>query len=406
MPSSSSPSSLRAPGAWLAIATVVVMTLVLRPGATSVGPLLQEVLTDLGQGPTWGGVLTAMPSVCFAVFGGLAVGFASRVGINHALWIAAAMISVGLLTRAFIGDATIFLLFSVLAFAGMAVGNVLVPAFIKRHFPDRTATMMALYGTLLAVGATLASALTVPMALRLSGGWQASLAVWGVVAAVAVVPTLALALRDGGERIVGRLGGRGPSLWRSPRAIALGLFFGIQSMQFYAQIGWAAQMFRDGGVDAETAGLLVSIIAGFGILTGLFMPAVVQAVRDLRWIVVAMGVVLVAGYLGMLIAPTTAPWVWAVFLGLFSASFPMALALLTARTRDPSITVRLSGFAQSIGYGLAALGPFVVGFLRATTGGWTVPLWVLIATSVPLVIVGIIACAPGYVDDDLDAATG
>lgn len=398
------PSSLRAPGAWLAVLAVVMVTLVLRPGATSVGPVLQEVLADLGQGSTWAGVLTALPSVCFAVFGALAVGFASRVGINHALWMAAAMVSAGLLARAFVGDATAFLLFSVLAFAGMAVGNVLVPAFIKRNFPDRGATMMAAYGTILAVGATFASALAVPLALRLSGGWRASLAVWGVLAAVAVAPTLALALRDGGQRIVGRIDGGGPSLWRSPRAIALGLFFGIQSMQFYAQIGWAAQMFRDGGVDAETAGLLVSVIAAAGILTGLVMPGVVQVVRDLRWIVVAMGVFLVAGYLGILLAPTSAPWVWAASLGLFSASFPMALALLTARTRDPAVTARLSGFAQSIGYALAAAGPFLVGFLHATTGGWTVPLWVLIATAVPLVIVGIVACAPGYVDDDLDAA--
>ena len=160
-------------------------------------------------------------------------------------------------------------------------------------------------------------------------------------------------------------------------------------------------MYRDGGLDAETAGVLVSVIAGFGILTGLVMPAVVQQMRDLRWVVVAMGVLLVVGYLGILFAPTTAPWLWAVSLGLFSASFPMALALLTARTRDPAITVRLSGFAQSIGYALAAIGPFLVGFLRAETGGWTVPLWVLVATSIPMVIVGIVACAPGYVDDDL-----
>lgn len=390
--------------AWLAVTAVVLISVNLRPGATGIGPLLSEILAALGQDSTWGGVLTALPGVCFASFGAFAVSLALRVGLNRALWLAMVALASGLIARAFMTDAGAFLAFTVLAYAGIAVGNVLLPAFIKRRFPGRVPLFMTVYSVLLAVGATLASALAVPMAQVLPGGWRDSLALWGVVAVVAVVPMVAVAVTEGSARIVGPRPARGPSLLRSRKAIALGVFFGIQSLQAYTQFGWAAQMFRDGGVDATTAGLLVSFIASFGIVTGLFMATLVDRVRDLRGIVVVMGVLLVVGYLGLLYAPAALPWLWAGSLGLSGAAFPMALALVTARSRDPHVTARLSGFGQTIGYALAALGPLLVGVIHGQTGSWTLPLWLLIGTSVIMVVAGIIASAPGHVDDDLPAS--
>ncbi|WP_232548759.1 MFS transporter [Propioniciclava soli] len=393
-------------GAWLAVVAVVAVSLNLRPGATVVGPLMAEILADLGQGSTWGGLLTAMPGLCFAAFGALAVGLAVRVGLNRALWLGAAVTAVGLLARAFVPDAAAFLAFTALGYAGIAVGNVLLPGFIKRRFPGHVAGMMTLYSCLLAVGATLASAAAVPLASVLPGQWRGSLAVWGGVAALAVVPMLAVALTEGSARVRGPRPERGPSLVRSRRAVALGIFFGVQSMQAYTQFGWAAQMYRDGGVDAADAGLLVSLIASFGIVTGLVMATVVERVRDLRGVVVALGVLLVVGYLGILYAPTTVPWLWAVSLGLSGAAFPMALALVTARSRDPHVTARLSAFGQSIGYALAALGPFAVGVIHGRTGSWTLPLWLLIGSAVVMVAAGLVASAPGDVDDDLSGVPG
>jgi CP family cyanate transporter-like MFS transporter len=131
------------------------------------------------------------------------------------------------------------------------------------------------------------------------------------------------------------------------------------------------------------------------------MPAVVARVQDLRWVVIALGVLLVAGYLGVLYLPNTASWLWAVSLGLSGAAFPLSLSLITARTRDPHVTARLSGFSQTIGYAMAATGPLLVGLMLSATGGWTIPIWVLIATTAAMVAAGLIASAPGYVDDEL-----
>nr|BFE82856.1 hypothetical protein GCM10020093_054570 [Planobispora longispora] len=56
------------------------------------------------------------------------------------------------------------------------------------------------------------------------------------------------------------------------------------------------------------------------------------------------------------------------------ASIALALLIITLRAPDPAAVTALSAVAQSAGYVLAALGPFLVGVLREVSGGWTLPL--------------------------------
>ncbi|WP_040159968.1 MFS transporter [Nigerium massiliense] len=401
--------SSRGPGgfAWFAVAAVVLLALNLRPGATSVGPVLAEVSRDLGMGPTMAGVLTALPGLCFGVVGAVAVWVAARLSLSGALAVGTVAAAAGLLARSFSPDPWSFLVFSVLAFAGMALGNVLLPSFIKRHFPVRTVLVTALYTCGLSAGATLASLTAAPLSHALPGGWRASLGAWGVASAVALALWIPLGLRERRQRRAGAALRPPGSLWgiaHSPKAVALALFFGTQSMQAYVQFGWIAQIFRDAGVSQALAGVLASIIAACGMPEGLLMPGVLARMRDPRWLGPITGVLLLAGYLGILLAPLAAPVLWALLLGLSGAAFPTAIALITARSRDPHVTAQLSGFTQSVGYLLAAVGPFAIGSLHAVTGGWTVPLIVLAASSVVMAASGWISAAPGFVDDELPAA--
>jgi CP family cyanate transporter-like MFS transporter len=115
---------------------------------------------------------------------------------------------------------------------------------------------------------------------------------------------------------------------------------------------------------------------------------------------------MVAGYSGLLLAPATTPWAWALLLGVGGFAFPTALALLTARSRDPRVTAQLSGFTQPVGYLLAAAGPFAVGALHEATGSWTAPLLLLMGTAVLLVVAGGVAAAPRFVDDEIAGPDG
>ena len=132
------------------------------------------------------------------------------------------------------------------------------------------------------------------------------------------------------------------------------------------------------------------------------MPPLSPRARWLRVRMVLLGLTLAVGYVGLLLAPATLPWLWALSLGFSGLAFPTAIALITARTRHPSVTAQLSGFVQPIGYGLAAIGPFAVGMVHEATGDWTLVLALLALTSVPLTLAGLRVARPTYVDDELE----
>ncbi len=383
------------------VTAIVLVSINLRPGASSPGPVLEEVRDGLGMSAGVAGAMTGLPGLCFGVVGALAVAFARRVGMTAGIAIGLAAAAAGLLLRVATDSVPLFLLLTVVALSGMAVGNVLVPAWVKAH--GHAVVLMTVYGTGLVVGATFAVIVTAPVT-EATGSWQAGLGVWGVLLAVAVPLWVWLALRERRSPTEHSVSGEAPSgrVVHSPTAIALTVLFGIQSMHAYVQFGWVPTIYRDAGLSASHAGALQGLLSGVGIVGALAMPTVIARGRGLRGLMVLFGLTLAVGYVGLLLAPATLPWLWAFSLGFSGLAFPTAIALITARTRHPSVTAQLSGFVQPIGYGLAAIGPFAVGMVHEATGDWTLVLVLLALTSVPLTLAGLRVARPAYVDDELE----
>lgn len=387
----------------LVVVGIVVLAFNLRSAAVSVGPVLDDIRAGLGMSGTQAGVLTSLPVVAFAVFGGLAPRLARLLGPHRLTLVALVSVVVGLLARSRVDDVAAFLALSLLALAGMATANVVLPSLVKHHFPTRVGTMTAAYTTSLAVGLTSASVLTVPLSEAL-GGWEHGLMVWSLTAAVAVVPWVALlgedrrATRDDdapsapiglGEVARTRLG------WM------MALFFGLQSLQAYAVFGWFADIYRDAGFSSGTAGLLLGVITAVSIPTSFVVPALAGRLEHVSSLVVFFFACYVVGYAGLVVAPVGGAVVWAVLVGLGTATFPLILTLIGLRARTAAGTAALSGFTQSVGYLLAAVGPFAVGVLRDASGGWTLPLLTLAALSVPLLFTGLAVSRPAYLEDQL-----
>lgn len=392
-------------GPLLILLAVALISINLRPGATSLGPLLEEVRGSLGLGATLAGVLTALPGFAFAVAGGAAVGFARKVGLSAGIMLGVLAVVITLIARVLTDSALVFLLLTAVGLCGMGLGNVLVPAWIKTHSSDGGTRLMTIYGAGLTVGGMFGPLFAAPVAARTPGGWRGALGMWGVVALLALVPWVVVTLKD---RVHRRAAGENPTarISHSPTAIALTLLFGVQSTNAYVQFGWLPQIYRDAGLSATTAGMLTSVVAGLGIFGGLLMPTVIARSRDLSAWMIGFGALAIGGYLGLLVAPTTLPWLWAICLGLSGFAFPTAIALITARSRDPHVTAQLSGFVQPIGYLLAGAGPLLVGVLHELTGGWTLVLALLMATGVGIILAGLRVARPVFVDDEIAARSG
>lgn len=378
----------------------MLLALNLRPAAVSVGPVLSELRAGLDMSAAVAGVLTSLPVLAFALVGSQAPALARAIGVHRVTLLALVLVAAGLVTRSMVDSPAVFLVISFLTLSGMATTNVLLPSLVKLHFPHRIGTVTAAYTTAMAVGLTLALTLTVPLS-EATGSWRTGLALWAAVAVVAALPWLRMVRHDqhgagGGRRIGLRAVARTPLGW------AMALFFGLQSIHAYVVFGWFAQLWRDAGWSPATAGVLVGIAAGVSIPLSIWLPMAAGRRRDQRGLLLVVMACYPIGYVGQLVSPYHLAWLWAVVVGVGLCTFPLILVLIGLRSRTPEGTAALSGWTQSTGYLIAAGGPFLVGWLYDATGGWTWPLVLLLALTVPQVLTGLYACRPGYIEDQLE----
>lgn len=393
----------------LILVCIVALSMNLRPAAVSVGPVLDELRHSLGMSAAAAGILTSMPVIAFALFGALTPRVAERLGVHRLAALALLAVTVGLYLRTLVGSTWPFLTFSLLALAGMASANVMMPSLVKRHFPDRVGTMTAVYSTALAVGLTAASILTVPIGERFDG-WRSGLLAWAILAAVCLLPWLWLVLTERRERPLDpddplELEVSNPIRFGQVARTRLGwlmaCFFGLQSTQAYSIFGWFADIYRDAGFSTGTAGLLLGLITAVSIPLSFVVPALVARPGNLLPTLIVLLACYLVGYGGLIVAPASLPWLWAIMVGAGTATFPLVLTLIGLRAATPEGTAALSGFTQPVGYLIAAGGPFLIGVLREVTGDWTVSLLLMSAITVPLLLIGLAVSRATTIEDEV-----
>ncbi|QIV84446.1 MFS transporter [Mycolicibacterium frederiksbergense] len=392
------PSEVAAGGALLVVA-VVLTALNLRPAITSVGPLLGDMRDDLGTSALWAGLLTTLPGLCFAAAGLTAPWLARRFGIGSAIAAALLVLTTGLLLRVIDGPHVV-IGGTLVATAGIALINVLIPVVIKGSFPARIGLMTGIYTAALQGGGAAGSAVTPALDEKL-GGWRFALGAWAVLAAAALIVWLiAMQRRRAAAGPAPRMVTvvpHGRSLLRSRLAWIITGFFGCQSLLAYVVMGWLPQVFIDNGMSKGDAGLLLGLNAVIAVPISIVVaPMASRRPSQSGWIV-GLGLLGISGVAGLAIAPAAAPLLWTVLLGLGMSVFSLALAVIALRARTAEDTARLSGMVQGLGYLLAGAGPFAFGLLHELSGGWTVPWVMLMVVYVIQIILGALAGRPRYV---------
>ncbi|MCP3797907.1 MFS transporter [Allokutzneria sp. A3M-2-11 16] len=369
----------------------------LRPAVTSLAAVLSEVRDTLGVSAAWTSAVTAIPTLCFGLVGMLAPWFSRRYGARAVISGALVLITAGLALRVVDGP-LVLVAGTFLACAAIAVCNVLIPVVVKDSFPaGKVGAVTGAYSAALSAGGAVAAAFTAPLE-ELVGGWRGAVGMWALLGVLAL--------------ICWRLAGRGPapseavvadsaprrSLLRSPLAWAVTVFFGFQSLVAYTVMGWLPEILRDtAGVSATTAGQLLAIVMVLGVPVSMIVPPLAARARSQSAWAMSMALSGFVGFAGLLFAPATATGLWILLIGIGMGVFPLALTLITLRARTGQETARLSAMAQSLGYLIAAVGPFAVGILHGLTGGWTVPLTLVLVVLAAQIALGHVAGRPRYV---------
>ena len=392
-------------GRTLALLGIILVAANLRTAVAGLSPIVTEISVDIPLDTLVLGVLGMLPPVCFAIFGILTPVFTRRIGLESVLIVSMVAILVGHVTRGVSPSVIWLLVGSVVTFAGLGAGNVLLPPLVKKYFPDRIGLITSLYATVLAFSTLVPPLVAVPVAD--ASGWRVALGMWAVLAVLSLVPWVTMLVRhrtssvptpkveEAEPAILGRI-------WGSSIAWALAIVFSVSSLNAYAMFAWLPQLLiQTAGLEAGHAGALLSLYAAMGIPAALIIPVLASRMKNIGLLVYVGVAAFVLGDLGLLLAPGTATWLWVAFAGLGPLLFPLALVLINLRTRTHAGSVALSGFVQSVGYTIGALGPLIVGLLHEATGAWTGPLLFLLATALIVTIAGFVIARPHLLEDDL-----
>ncbi len=387
----------RATAGWLLLIGVILVGSNLRVPLTSVGALISFIRDDLGISNALAGSITTLPLLAFALLSPFAPKIANRIGMEWTIALSLVLLIVGIAVRSISG---IGFLFAGTLFIGLAIaiGNVLIPGIIKMNFPLRIGLMTGIYAVFMNVFGELGSGLSVPISSIGSFGWQGALGIWGVLSVISLLiwlPQLR-AQKKSPKADTGHE--ERSSLWRSPLAWKITLFMGGQSLTFYTLITWLPDMLQANGYNSNTAGWMVFLMQFSLIPFTFIIPVVAEKLKNQVGLSIATASLFIIGFAGLLQGSPLLVPVWAVMLGIAGGSaFSLSMMFFTLRTRDGKEAAELSGMAQSFGYLLAAVGPVLVGALQDLTGGWTIPLSLLILISTLLLITGISAGKEGQV---------
>ena len=385
----------------LLVVGIVFIGFILRGPIVAVAPVSGLISDDLALSAAQMGLLTTLPVLCFALMTPFASLFVGKAGANFATTVAIVGVGIGSIVRSAGGvEATV--VGTVVMGAFITIGNVVIPVIIRRDIPTaRVGIVTGAYTSALNVGSMVTTLATVPLAGAF--GWRGALLAWlgfVVVAAVAwlvaVGPAravhwgpLAPALETGAvDTVVVDTRGipvaaREPRTWRSLSAVLLALTFGAQAFSYYGITAWFPSILADElGYSAGQAGSSSSIFQIAAVVGALGVPLISRRIGVPRTFA-AISVLWITLPLGMILLPSGWP-AWGFLGGVAQGGgITIVFMLIVQLALSGTHARRLSAMVQGVGYALGATAPSVVGAVHDATGGWTVPVAiVLVATAV------------------------
>ncbi|MBX5332057.1 MFS transporter [Rhodococcus fascians] len=429
-----------------AVGTVVVFGLSLRLLFGSTSALTSDIAEFYSANSTSMALLTTGPVICLGVFAATARYFVRRAQVTHVLVVCLFLVAVGTAVRA-VPSWPILVVGTLVAAAGIAVANVLGPVFVRlvvrewslserprgrewslserprgREWsstgePDaaagrRLGLLTGLLTAVISASAGVASGVSVPLAEAFDGGWRIVLGLWSIPVVLAAGSmavfgrTLSRGLSVAGSATVPDDAPRSRTgVLTSPVAWSLTAFMGLQSLMAYSMIAWLPTIFRDRGVDARDAGLLLTALSVSSVLTALTIPSLATRLGNQSALAVAVTLPTCVGLLGIVSSADCWALVWAVLLGLGQGGqLSLAMTLMNLRASNARDAASLSSMAQTVGYVLAAAGPLVCGAVHSATQRWEPSIVFLLLVTIPMAAAGAVAGRRAVVGSEAEPA--
>ncbi|MFE4089819.1 CynX/NimT family MFS transporter [Priestia sp. YIM B13484] len=361
----------------------------LRPGLTSVSPVLHGITKDLGMSSTLASLLTSIPLLCFGFCSLFAGRLANRYQPEKMITFAITCIGIATFLRAFTNSSIYLLITALLIGAGIGVVSPLLSGFIKSHFPDKAASMIGIYSTSMVVGASISIGLTTPLQHWFNNSWKNGLAFWSILALLAI-PLWLMVIKQSRIPVSNFSQKTKASLpLKNKKAWLLTSFVGIVTLLFYCFAAWLPAIVEEKGWTPAFGGLVGTIAMISQLPATLLLPSLLKVLPSRRFWITTFTLSIIIG-LSLLCFTNVTPIVSSICLGVGAGGLvSLTLLLPLDMASSPLEASTWSAMTQAIGYMIGAVGPFIIGFLHDYLGSFVLTLYLLI-------IIGFIAILLGW----------
>jgi CP family cyanate transporter-like MFS transporter len=162
--------------------------------------------------------------------------------------------------------------------------------------------------------------------------------------------------------------------------------FAGQAISYYGVTAWLPTLLSDElGMAPAAAGAGSSLFQILAILGGLGVPLAARFMSTTA-VALTLGAMWLTVPLGLLLAPQLW-WLWSSVGGVAQGGgITVIFTAIIKLARDQASAGRMSAVVQGVGYGVAAAAPTFVGYVNSVTGGWTVPLLVILASVLAFIL--------------------
>lgn len=347
------------------VASIVVM----RAPVTCMGPVAEAMRSALRIDYAAYGVVSSLPVLCFGLFGFVTPLLFSRFPTGKALFSVLVLLSVGLFLR-LIESFPSLIVGTLLIGAGIAMLNTVIPVVLRHFFPERVSLALGVFTAATGVSSFAGAALAIPLQQAMdSYAWTLSVwVVFAMPAAFAWFCTKDTCLPSFPSRSTCKE--RQGTQFAFLPMLSVILTMSLQSLFVYSLIAWLPPLLISRGMTPASAGNALALLLVVAFLSSLVVSFLIRLAggeRRLSVIVCLLCVLAMPFWFADGIWPYVGCLIMAVPHGV---RFSLAMILIAKKARNLSQMLLLSSVSQGIGYVVAALGPFVCGFLYKGDGNW------------------------------------
>lgn len=384
----------------LFIISVIFIAMTLRTPLTAVGPVIPLIRDDLGISNVLAGFLTTIPLLAFAIISPFVARIARKFSIERTLFVALLLIASGIVLRAFT-DINGILLGTFFIGVAIAFGNVLMPSYMKLRMPLKVGVMMAVYSMSMNISASVAAGISYPIA-ETSWSWRGSLS-FALIFVIAAIIIWLPQLKQKASMHAPTTS-RSLPLSKSLLAWAIAAMMGIQSLLFYSTSSWVPDILATQGFSASEAGWLSSLMLIAQLPMTFIVPMLASRASMHVPITISFCASYMLGFIVLYFGWTSLAPLSMICIGLAGgASFSLVMMLFTMRTESIYTSAELSGFAQSTGYLLAAIGPITFGWLHDVTNSWSATIFAFMLCTIVILISGLYASRNKTIEQSFDS---